>query len=311
MVILPILIAPQRACVVRTLGRALCHVELHVDSRTNHPHKRTYYLVMDKTGMDISLIGRKSRCKLTFFRASSSSDNPISNIATTQVPAWWTPDFAPRQTHLVQAPVHGFSPSGDRLLPARIRSVSVADIIEEESKTAAGDIKPCASCAVLLLVSADVVFHRGQPRTTRGRGSNPVKAAVVHARERLGGDKVKLAVAVSVDVEDDGAGKLVPSVVRSFLDEVRDDKELEGVPVLAVSPRTELWLRQQESEGGRVSYRRGDSNFRVRLNQSCDAMFCGVSRCCGRSKCCFACCRCKNIIIVHISCCQLSPIRCE
>lgn len=261
-------------------------------ARTNHPHKFPYYLAMDKTGVDISLIGRKSRCKLSFFRASSSSDNPISDAAT-QVTAWWTPDFAPRQTHLVQAPVHGFSPSGDRLLPARIRSVSVADVIEEEIKTAAGDIKPCASCAVLLVVSADVVFHRGQPRTTRGRGSNPVKAAVVHARERLGGDKVKLAVAVSIDVEDDGVGKLVPSVIRSFLGELRDDKELQGVPILAVSSRTELWLRQQESEGGRVSYRRGDSNFRVRLNQSCDAMVCGVSGRRGRSNCCLACCKCS------------------
>lgn len=239
---------------------------------------------MNKTGVDISLIGRKCRCKLSFLKASSSSDNPISDTET-QATARWTPDFAPRQTQLVQAPVHGFSPSGDRLLPARIKSVSVTDIVEEEkSKAATGDSSPCASSVVLLLVSADVVFHRGQPRTTCGRGStNPVKAAIVHARERLGGGKVKLAVAVSVDVEDDGVGKLVPSVVRSFLGGVRDDEELKGVPVLAVSPRTELWLRQQESEGGRVSYRRGDSSFRVSLNRSCVAMFCGISRCRGRS----------------------------
>lgn len=229
---------------------------------------------MDKTGVNVSLIGRKSRCKLAFLRASSSSDNPIADTAT-QATSWWTPDFAPRQTDLVQAPVHGFSPSGERLLPAGLRSVSVADIVDEESITATNDSKPWASSTVLLLVSADVVFHRGQPRTTRAGGSNPVKAAVVHARERLGGgDKVKLAVAVSVDVEDDGAGKLVPSVIRCFLDEVRDDKELEGVPISVVSPRTELWLREQESEGGRVSYRRGDSSFRVRLNESCDVLRC-------------------------------------
>jgi len=92
-----------------------------------------------------------------------------------------------------------------------------------------------------------------------------VMAAVIRLRERFGGRRVQFAVALSVDCEDEGGlGLAAIASAKAFIRSVQEELEAEGVPVVAVTPRTELWLREQEEEGGRVSYRRGDSQFRVR-----------------------------------------------
>lgn len=136
----------------------------------------------------------------------------------------------------------------------------MADVVGDGSKD--GDDGSERYPAILVIVSADMVFHKGQPRPSRG-GSNAVKDAVFRTRERLGGAHIPFAVAVSVDVDDEPGGKLVLSSVKTFIRSMKDELAVDGVPVVAVSPRTELWLREQESEGGRVSYRRGDDHFRV------------------------------------------------
>lgn len=204
----------------------------------------------------VALLGRKSRCKSLFLKAASSSEIMIADAAL-ETEVWCTSDFAPTQTDLVQAPEHGFSPSGDRIIPAKLKHLSAADLD--------GDFKGSGCCpAILLVLQADMVFHKGLPRQNRAGDLNPVKAAVCRTRERLGaGDHIPFAVAVSVDTEDNGTVRLDSSSVKSFLESVKEEMSVEGVPVVAVSPRTELWLREQESEGGRVSYRRGDSHFRV------------------------------------------------
>lgn len=184
--------------------------------------------------------------------------------ATTQTDVWWTPSYIPGLTEadIVQAPEHGFSPSGERLLHAQLRHVSAAEIVEEKAKKGGGGCHP--HTALLLLVSGDMMFHNGQPRPARG-AINLVKGAVSRARERLSSGDAPIAVAVSVDVQEEGrkGQQLSSSSVKVFIGSVKDEMAAEGIPVVAVSPRTELWLREQESEGGRVSYRRGDCHFRV------------------------------------------------
>lgn len=220
---------------------------------------------MKSTSVSVALIGRNSRCKSLFLQAACTSDNPLSD-STFQTEAWWTVGFAPKEADLAQAPVYGFSPFGERLLPAQLRHVSAAEVVGEEGKCDADGCGPPP--AILLVVSADVVFHKGRPRPSKG-GVTSVKAAVSRARERLGSGQFPLAVAVSVDVEDDeGQGGLHLPSAKAFLSTVKDEMAAEGVPVVPVSPRTELWLREQQSEGGRVSYRRGDSHFRVSKHQT-------------------------------------------
>ena len=214
---------------------------------------------MGPTGLSVALIGRNSNCKALFLKAASSSEKPMSDL-TTQTDAWWTPIYLPglRESDIVQSPAHGFSPSGERLLHAQLKHISVAEVVEEE-KARDGSYRS----ALLLLVPAEMVFHNGRPRPGKGAVAL-VKAAVSRARERLGSGEAPIAVAVSVDAQkDDGKGQLPSSSVKPLLDFVKDEMAAEGVPVVAVSPRTELWLLEQESEGGRVSYRRGDSQFRV------------------------------------------------
>ncbi|CAM9170099.1 unnamed protein product [Hapterophycus canaliculatus] len=198
----------------------------------------------------VALIGRNSRCKALFLKAASSSEQPLP-ATTVETESRWTCEWAPRERDLAQAPEHGFSPTGERFLSAQLSLASATDVVREE-----GDRK---SDAVLLVVSAEIVFHLGQPRPTRG-GVNPVKAAVIRTRERLGGGQIPFAVAVSVDVQEDHGPS---SAVKAFLISMKNEMAEEGIPVVAVSPQTELWLREQESEGGRVSYRRGDSHFRI------------------------------------------------
>lgn len=224
---------------------------------------------MDPTGLSVALIGRNSKCKALFLKAAASSEKAMSD-ATTQADVWWIPSYMPGLTEadIVQAPVHGFSPSGERLLHAQLRHVSVAEIVEEEAKEGGGG--GGGGChphpALLLLVSADMMFHNGRPRPVPG-AVNSVKAAVSRARERLGSSEAPIAVAVSVDVQEEGGkGQQLSSsssTVKALVGSVKDEMAAQGVPVVAVSPRTELWLREQESEGGRVSYRRGDSQFKV------------------------------------------------
>lgn len=223
-------------------------------------------------GVRVALIGRNSRCKSLFSKAASSSDKRLPDTAS-DTEVWWTSPLAPREADLAQSPEHGFAPSGERLLPAQLNHASAASVLGEESTQGDGDgceppvadaARPGAgeaTPAVLVVVGAEVAFHKGYPRPNRG-GVTPVKAAVSRVRERLGGGQVPLAVAVSVDVEWDG-GPSQSTAIKAFLESAKDEMALEGVPAVAVSPRTELWLREQESEGGRVSYRRGDSQFRV------------------------------------------------
>lgn len=92
----------------------------------------------------------------------------------------------------------------------------------------------------------------------------PASDADANARdqERLG-SSTPLAVAVSVDVEEAGGSKLVPAAVKSFLATTKGELAGNGIPLVPVSPATEMWLREQQNEGGRISYRRGDSSFRV------------------------------------------------
>lgn len=218
-------------------------------------------MVESTVSFRVALIGRNSKCKTRFLQAAASSDKPLSDT-TLDTKAFWTSTLAPREAGLAQAPEHGFSPSGERLFSARLSHVSAADIFREESKNG-GDA--CCCEPILLVVPAEVAFHNGQPRSSRG-GVNPIKAAVVRTRERLGGGQAPFVVALSVDVEDEGGvGSIArtAAAVKAFVGSVKDEMDHEGVPVVAVTPRTELWLREQESEGGRVSYRRGDSNFRV------------------------------------------------
>lgn len=179
---------------------------------------------MDTTNVEVALIGRNSTCKSSFLKAACSADTPPAKTTPPEAQVWWTPTFAPRQTELVQAPVHGFSSSGERLLPARLRQVSAAEV--------SGGEEGERGIAILLVLAADVVFHKGQPRPSRG-GSNPVKAAVSRTRDRLGGGQVPFAVAVSVDVED--GAELVPSTVKVFLASVRGQ---DGVPMKATQTRS-------------------------------------------------------------------------
>lgn len=218
----------------------------------------------------VALIGRNSSCKSRFLKAASSSDKPLSDT-NLDTEASWTSTSTPTETDLAQAPEHGFSPSGERLFSARLSHVSVADIFGEESKNSGDD---CCCEPILLVVPAEVAFYKGQPRASRD-GVNPIKFVVARTRERLGGGQVPFAVALSVDFEDEGCvDSIAPTAaVKAFVGCMKEEMELEGVPLVAVTPRTELWLREQESEGGRVSYRRGDSSFRV----SCRCQLTNVS----------------------------------
>lgn len=215
--------------------------------------------VASMAGVRVALVGRNSRCKTLVLKAASSSDTAAVSDTTLATEASWTSTLTPKQTDLAQVPEHGFSPFGERLLSARLNHLSAADIFGEESKHS----RDYACEPILLIVPADVAFHKGRPRPSRG-GVNPVKAAVDRLRERFGGRHVPFAVALSVDFEDgEGFGPAVESV-KALISSAKEEMALEGVPVVAVTPRTELWLREQEGEGGRVSYRRGDSQFRVR-----------------------------------------------
>lgn len=210
-------------------------------------------------GVRVALVGRNSRCKTLFLKAASSSDTAAVSDTTLETEASWTSTLVPKQTDLDQVPEHGFSPFGERLLPARLSHLSAAEIFAEEATHSRDD-----DCdPILLVVPADVAFHKGRPRPSRG-GVNPVKAAADRLRERFGGRHVQFAVALSVDFDDGGEfGPAKNATVKAFVSSARDEMALEGVPVVAVTPRTELWLREQQGEGGRVSYRRGDAQFRV------------------------------------------------
>lgn len=204
---------------------------------------------MDNVGIDVALIGRNSRCKTAFLKAAS-----ISELAsdTLEAKVWWTSSFTPSRTDLVQAPEHGFSPSGYRLLPARLRHRSAADVVQTDKE----HHEP-----LLLLMSADAIFHKGKLKSGGADGPSCVHAVVSRMKERFGGNK-PLAVALSVDIDEIGE-KTVASNVKMILASVKQELAIGGVPVVAVSPKTELWLREQVGEGGRVSYTRGDTHFRV------------------------------------------------
>lgn len=214
-------------------------------------------------GVHVALVGRNSRCKTNFLRAAASSENSIAETAL-ETTVWWTSKFAPRQADdLAQAPAHGFSPDGERLLQAQLTQVTAADIALDGGSES-------TPSAVLLVVPAGLVFYKGQPKLCAGFPS-PVKAVVGRFKDRLGSSsRIPIAVAVSVDTEDVA---VVPSPAKAFLELVTEELAADNIPVVAVSPRTELWLREQECEGGRVSYQRGQSSFRVRLtNISCIAL---------------------------------------
>lgn len=216
------------------------------------PTERGPILLVDRAmGMLTVLVGRNSSCKTSFLQAASASEKQIADTAL-EILAWFSTNVAPRQGDLQQTPDNGFSPKGERLLPTQLKHTSVADI--------PGESRDTGPPAVLLVVAAEVAFFRGRPRPSCD-GLNPVKAAVSRVQERLGSD-LPFAVAVSIDTQEAG-GKLVAALAKSFIASIREDLASGGVPVVAVSPRTELWLREQEREGGRVSYRRGDSTFRV------------------------------------------------
>lgn len=216
---------------------------------------------VDQTvGVCVALVGRNSRCKTLFLKAASSSDTAAVADSALETATAWTSTLTPKQTDVAQVPEHGFSPSGERLLSARLSHSSAAEVFGEESKHSSDN--DCCE-PIILVVPADFVFHKGRPRPSRG-GVSPVKAAVNRLRERFGGRQVPFAVALSVDF--DGVGECGPATmasVKAFVDSAKDEMAVEGVPVVAVTPRTELWLREQRGEGGRVSYRRGDSYFRV------------------------------------------------
>lgn len=214
----------------------------------------------------VALVGRNSRCKTLFMKAASSSGTSSVLDTTLETQASWTSNLTPKQADLAHVPEHGFSPSGERLLSARLSHLSAAEIFGEESKHSGQD-----GCGpILLIVPADVAFHKGRPRPSRG-GVSPVKAAADRLRERFGGRHVPFAVALSVDFENGGeSGLPTTESFKAFVSCAKEEMALEGVPVVAVTPRTELWLREQEEEGGRVSYRRGDAQFRV----SCPSCVC-------------------------------------
>ena len=216
-------------------------------------------------GVRVALVGRNSRCKTLFLKAASS-DTAVSDT-TLETEASWTSTLTPKQTDLAQVPEHGFSPFGERLLSTRLSHMSAAEIFGRESKHSGEDYSSCD--AMLLVVPADVAFHKGRPRPSRG-GVNPVKAAADRLRERFEGRHVPFAVAVCVDFENGAEfGLATMTSVKAFLSSVKNEMALEGVPVVEVTPRTELWLREQEQEGGRVSYRRGDTQFRVSCHRLC------------------------------------------
>lgn len=206
---------------------------------------------MQNTGFAVALVGRNSRCKTAFLQGASCSETPIPPNSN-ETRAWLTTGIAPREGDLTQAPANGFSPAGERLLSVQLKHASVGDIPAEGLDT----VPP----AILLVVAAELVFYRGKPRPCRA-GVNPVRAAVTRFQERLGGS-TPFAVAVSVDVEET-EDQLMPTSAKSFLATIKGELAGDGIPVVPVSPRTEIWLLEQQSEGGRVSYRRGDTNFRV------------------------------------------------
>eukprot|EP00752_Nemacystus_decipiens_P007085 g6347.t1 len=191
--------------------------------------------------------------------ATSCSHTAAVADTPSETEASWTSNLTPKQTNLAQVPENGFSPSGERLLSARLSHISAAEIVGEEGKHGGED--DCGP--ILLVVPADVAFHKGRPRPSRG-GVSPVKASADRLRERFRGRHVPFAIALSVDFENGGElGLAITASVKTFVSSAKDEMALEGVPVVAVTPRTELWLREQVEEGGRVSYRRGDSQFRV------------------------------------------------
>ena len=200
---------------------------------------------MDYTGVNIALIGRKSSCKTAFLKAASTYDL-VDDALEARV--WWTSSFAPNRADLIQTPEHGFCPSGNRLLPARLSHLTAVDVAEIEEERRG---------AILLVLSADFIFYKGKPRA----GGSCIHTAASRTKERLG-LQVPFAIAASVDMDEIGEQQ-VASTVKTFLTSVKEDLAVEGIPVIAITPRTELWLREQVSEGGRVSYIPGGKHFRV------------------------------------------------
>lgn len=213
--------------------------------------------------VEVALIGRNSKCKTSFLKAAHHpSDSPLPDFKL-EAEGRWTPTFAPKQTDLLHTSAHGFAPSGERFLPVRVRHTSAADILEEDGHDDGDLAKSARSCsATLLVVPAEIIFKDGKLRGSR-TSVNLVQAAVSRARERVGRERAQLAVAVSIDVEGDAMSTLDSSSTKAFLDTMKRALAIEGIPVVAVSPRTELWLREQQNEGGRVAYSQGDSQFRV------------------------------------------------
>lgn len=205
---------------------------------------------MQETGFTVALVGRTSRSKTAFLQAASSTESPIS-ADNNETRVWYTSSIAPREDDLTQAPANGFSPAGERLLSVQLKHASVGDISGEGL-----DTPP----AILLVVAPELVFCKGRPRPSR-TGVNPLRAAVTRFQERLGGP-MPFAVAVSIDVEE-ADDQLMPTLDKSFLATVKAELEGDHIPVVLVSPRTEMWLLEQQREGGRVSYRRGGTDFRV------------------------------------------------
>lgn len=200
-------------------------------------------------GIHVAVLGRNSRCKTNFLRAAFATEEQAADDSLLDVPAWWTCDFAPKDVDFEQAPLHGFTPTGQRLLLARLRQETAANIADKTDEI---------SSPILLILAYDVVFCRGQPRSSQV-DENPIRAAATRLKKRLGGN-VPFAIAVSIDAE---GHSLEQTQAKSYLSSIADGLAAEGTPMVAVSPRTELWLREQESEGGRVSYRPGQSSFRV------------------------------------------------
>lgn len=202
--------------------------------------------------VDVSVIGRSSQCKTNFLRAASIPERRTSGDSSSlTVPTWWTTRLSPREGDIDQVPRDSFCSSGYRLLPARLKNHTAADVIGEKD-----EVKPSS---VLLVISCDLVFYCGKPRST-GDAANSVKTVVTRLKDRLGGE-IPFVVAVSIDVE---YTSLETSKAKDLLSCVSSELAGLGVRMITVSPRTELWLRDQQNEGGRISYRLGASTFRVR-----------------------------------------------
>ncbi|CAM9188807.1 unnamed protein product [Discosporangium mesarthrocarpum] len=157
---------------------------------------------------------------------------------------FWVTSASPKMNDVNQVAPFGFSSSGDRFMRATLSRVTAPELDKEDAAVEG------RTEVALLVVESGALTAPANPC--------PIEAAYALARGRLA-SPIPIAVAVSID-----STSLKPSAVQDRLLTARAKLASLGVPMVPVTPWGELWLLQQEQEGGRVSYCRGSSHFTVR-----------------------------------------------